>query len=201
VVELEQLELIGGKLCLDFVNTIDPRHARPRQEFLINYDALLAWAVRAGAISTAERATLAARAAQHDQEARTVLSRAIPLREALYVLLAPGTRDDPETDTLTVLNAEVRTTMAATVVEREPSGYRLSRGPGNDLDRVLWPVVHSALEVLSSRQLHRVRECHGNGCGWLFMDVSKAGRRRWCSMTSCGNREKANRHRGRVSHP
>jgi predicted RNA-binding Zn ribbon-like protein len=200
-VELDQLEVIGGAVCLDFVNTIDPRHALPRHEFLVDYDALLAWAVRVGAVGSAEHADLARCAAQHGQEAQDVVLRAIRFREALYLLLAPGTRDDPEDDTLAVVNAEVRTTMTATVVEAAPSGYRLSWTPSDDLDRVIWPVVRSAVEVLTTARLHRVRECQGHGCGWLFLDVSKAGRRRWCSMTSCGNREKAKRHRNRVRHP
>jgi predicted RNA-binding Zn ribbon-like protein len=42
-----------------------------------------------------------------------------------------------------------------------------------------------------------VKECDGHDCGWLFLDTSKAGRRRWCSMDVCGNRAKAQRYRRR----
>jgi predicted RNA-binding Zn ribbon-like protein len=40
----------------------------------------------------------------------------------------------------------------------------------------------------------RVRECANNRCLWLFLDDSKNGTRRWCSMQACGNRAKAYRH-------
>jgi predicted RNA-binding Zn ribbon-like protein len=62
---------------------------------------------------------------------------------------------------------------------------------------MLSPVAWSVAELLMSEDLHRVRECAGPDCGWLFMDTSKNGSRRWCSMETCGNRAKARRHRER----
>ena len=59
---------------------------------------------------------------------------------------------------------------------------------GDELDRVLWPVTRAAAELATSPQLARVHECAGVDCGWLSLDTSKAGRRRWCSMEICGNR-------------
>jgi predicted RNA-binding Zn ribbon-like protein len=59
----------------------------------------------------------------------------------------------------------------------------------------MWPVVHSAAELLTSPHLDRVRQCADDrGCGFLFFDTSRNGSRRWCSMESCGNRAKARRH-------
>ena len=40
----------------------------------------------------------------------------------------------------------------------------------------------------------KVRRCANPECGWLFLDDSRAGKRRWCSMLACGNRAKARRH-------
>jgi predicted RNA-binding Zn ribbon-like protein len=40
--------------------------------------------------------------------------------------------------------------------------------------------------------------CDGETCYWLFYDVSRTGRRRWCDMATCGNRAKAARHRARA---
>jgi predicted RNA-binding Zn ribbon-like protein len=45
-----------------------------------------------------------------------------------------------------------------------------------------------------SPDVGRLRHCLNDQCGWLFMDDSKNGSRRWCSMRSCGNRAKAQRH-------
>jgi predicted RNA-binding Zn ribbon-like protein len=67
------------------------------------------------------------------------------------------------------------------------------------LDRPIWPVAKQAADLLTApRELARVGLCAGDGCGWLFFD--RTGRRRWCSMRSCGNRAKAasyyQRHKG-----
>jgi predicted RNA-binding Zn ribbon-like protein len=67
-----------------------------------------------------------------------------------------------------------------------------------DLDRVLWPAVVSAAELLTSDDLGRVRECASERCAWLFLDRSKNQSRRWCDMTVCGNRSKARRHYSRL---
>ncbi len=56
------------------------------------------------------------------------------------------------------------------------------------LDRVLWPVVCLAVEVLTSSEIARVKECaNPDDCDWLFLDSSKNNRRRWCSMEGCGS--------------
>ena len=60
--------------------------------------------------------------------------------------------------------------------------------------RPIWPVALSAAELLMLGDLGRVEECPGSdGCGWLFFDSSKNGRRRWCSMEGCGSRDKMRR--------
>ena len=64
----------------------------------------------------------------------------------------------------------------------------------DDLDYMLWPVVRTAADLLTSDDLLRVRECARTGCDWLFVDLSKNHSRRWCSMNMCGSRVKARRY-------
>lgn len=78
------------------------------------------------------------------------------------------------------------------------SGYELVSTAGDELDQMLWPVLWAATQLATSSGLERVRSCPGQDCGWLFLDTSKAGRRRWCSMAICGNRMKTKRHRARA---
>ena len=59
---------------------------------------------------------------------------------------------------------------------------------------LLAPVLWSAGDLLAGARLDRVRRCANPECGWLFLDDSRVGKRRWCSMQSCGNRAKAKRH-------
>jgi predicted RNA-binding Zn ribbon-like protein len=195
--DLSDLEIIGGSLSLDFVNTIDPRYREPRVEYLPDYGSVLAWATRLRAISEADARILARAAERRPDLARGVHRRAIRLRDRIYELAAP----DPEAPrldrALRTFNGEVRRAAAATTLVRTDNDYRLGWVPLDRLDSVLWPVVQSAVDLLTSPSTGRIRECEGEGCGWLFIDTSKAGRRRWCSMASCGNREKYRRHHAR----
>ena len=71
-------------------------------------------------------------------------------------------------------------------------------GPYPDLLR---PVLRSALHLLSSPELARLRECAAERCGKLYLDHTKNASRRWCDMDTCGNRAKARRHQARRRHP
>jgi predicted RNA-binding Zn ribbon-like protein len=67
-----------------------------------------------------------------------------------------------------------------------------------DLRAPLWPVARSAADLLTSSDLAALRLCAADTCAWLFLDTSRNGSRRWCSMRTCGNRAKARRHHARV---
>jgi predicted RNA-binding Zn ribbon-like protein len=62
---------------------------------------------------------------------------------------------------------------------------------------VLAPVALAAAELLTRADPRRVRRCAAPNCGAWFLDTSKGGRRKWCSMATCGNRAKAAKHRKR----
>jgi predicted RNA-binding Zn ribbon-like protein len=66
--------------------------------------------------------------------------------------------------------------------------------PDPSAGALLAPTLWSAADLLVGAQLHRVRQCANPECGWLFLDNSKSGNRRWCSMSACGNCAKAHRH-------
>ena len=177
----EMPNLIGGALCLDFVNTVDPRHEPGRREYLDDYAALVAWGVHAGAIETSQGERLREAAAGVPAEAEHVLSRAIRLREALYPLFRRAARGQPPgPDDLGVLQAELPRALPHLRVTWSPSGYAREWERGSPaLDQVLWPVAWSAAELLVQGPLERIRECPGQDtCGWLFLDLSKNRSRR-----------------------
>src|SRR5262249_60882051 len=78
---MEMPNLVGGALCLDFVNTVDPRHAPGRREYLDSYPALAGWGSHAGAIDAAQGERLREAAAGVPAEGDRVLGRAIRRRE------------------------------------------------------------------------------------------------------------------------
>lgn len=191
----QRFTLVGGSLCLDFANTADWHAGDAPVELLTGYEVLLAWARAAGVIDGQRAQRLASEAARSPDATAATLRRAIMLREAVYRLfsrLAAG--DEADLADLATINAELAHALPHRLVERTPDGV-LGWGWRDDgLDCLLWPVVLSAAELLTSDDLDRVRECDGHGCGWLFIDNSRNRSRRWCSMESCGNRAKARRH-------
>jgi predicted RNA-binding Zn ribbon-like protein len=136
-------------------------------------------------------------AERHPGKARAAFRAARELREQLYRIFsshAAGAAPDPsDLDALALVHGQAVT--HARLIPTE-GGYRW--GWDEDLgrfDRPLWPVARDTTDLLTTGRLHRIRECPGpDGCGWLFYDTSRNGKRRWCSMEVCGNRAKGRRH-------
>lgn len=78
-----------------------------------------------------------------------------------------------------------------------PAGYRWAWHDADSLESVLWPIIGSAADLLTSPELEKVKLCAADDCGWLFIDGSRNRSRRWCDMSDCGNRAKARRYRRR----
>jgi predicted RNA-binding Zn ribbon-like protein len=193
-------EFDSGRLCLDFTNTLGDRpDESPHEEALHTYADLVAWGEAAGILATDEAAEMLREAARRPAEAETTFARAITFREAMYRLfsvIAAGA--ETPVDDLDVVNHAIATATARGRLAPEHGHFHWRWEHDTSLlDSMLWPVAWSAAELLMSDELHRVRECAGHDCGWLFMDTSKNGSRRWCSMETCGNRAKARRHRAR----
>ncbi|HST62601.1 MAG TPA: ABATE domain-containing protein [Longimicrobium sp.] len=195
---LAGLNVIGGRLCLDFVNTVDT-HDTYIDEKLVAYTDLVWWALRVGVLDDAAAAPLIAAAEAEPTRAGEVLARALEVREALYRLFAAARTGEAGADAdVRVLNDALARTLGHLRVEAGAGEYGWRWAEGTELERVLWPVVRDAAELLVSGELRRVGKCCGNDCDWLYLDTSRNRSRRWCDMQVCGNRAKARRHYQRV---
>jgi predicted RNA-binding Zn ribbon-like protein len=193
----ETFELIGGHLALDFVNTIDWRGDPARREdLLLSFEDLAAWAKAAKLVRTADIRTLRL-AAQRDQaRALRSLRRARRLREVLaHVLLAAGGDARPAARDVRLINAFLAAALRHRRLQVRGAAFAWvwARRESELFDALLWPIVLAAVDLLASDDRTRIRECRGEGCGWLFLDTSRNRRRRWCTMQSCGNRAKVRR--------
>jgi predicted RNA-binding Zn ribbon-like protein len=170
--------------------------AQYRQEYLTSYADLVAWSQHAGILSDEQARDLLSQAERHPELAVAALARAITVREALHHLfVAVATGKVITEDDVAVLNAALADALAHLRLHAEGQGFAWTwEIAGAALDHMLWPILRSAAELLTSQRLGRVRECAGDPCGWLFLDTSKNGSRRWCDMAGCGNRAKARRH-------
>ena len=207
-------KLIGGRLCLDFVNAVGGRNPVSsskkenakagliREDKLNNYGDLLAWSQHVGLLTEGEMQKLLRESRQRQSEAAAVFARAIELREAIYRLCkAILNKTLPRQSDLALLNQELVIAYGR---------VRLATGKTNfawewidatsALDQMLWRITDSAAEFLTTGDFTRLRECSGEDCGWLFEDTSKNRRRQWCDMRDCGNLAKVRRFRTR-SHP
>lgn len=170
----------GGALCLDFANTVEPRNAPAEREFLTGYDDLVTWAERAG---------LGAPAEVDPTGAAGAYELALTLREALYRIFATGA----EPADLAVLQEVYLDGLRHADLRRDGDGFQWEYRSDPDPRRPLWPVAASAVDLLlDPAVLARVKVCPDT-CGWLFLDTTKNGRRRWCSMSECGTGAKVRR--------
>ena len=177
--------------ALNFCNTRAGWGQPTPKEYLHTPDHLAVWARENGLI-TGETATRVSGL----QGGQAVVARAVAFRSALYaVLIGPAGPHDWD-----ALNAELRaatatltlTPGAAPAADAGRASWQLDQ---SSVDLPLRAVAWAAAELLTSPLAARVAACPGQGCGWVFADPR--GRRRWCSMAWCGNRNKARRHAAR----
>jgi|SRR5581483_4135763 len=194
-------ELSGGRLCLDFVNTVSNRGSEAPVDHLRSYGDFLSFCEQAHAVPAALLRQLAKEAAAHPAAARSALSQAVAVREALFHVfdaISAGRRPRPVD--LAVVNEHVPAAFARSRVTADADRYTLIVDAADgDLLSPLAPIVKSAVDLLTSADVDRVRACAAETCEWLFMDTTKNRTRRWCAMKVCGNREKVRRFRSRAS--
>jgi predicted RNA-binding Zn ribbon-like protein len=198
--DAENHMLIGGALCLDFVNTLNGHRdgplGTPRHEYLLDYRDLVLWSHHAGILTPDQAGHLQEQAARRPSEAKHVLEKTLSLRETLYRIfkgIAGGIRpEQADLETLDQVRLEI---LAQSRLVPQNSSFRIAWQDG--LDCMLTPLVLSAVDLLTSNELGRLRECDGEGCDWLFVDKSRNHLRRWCSMEHCGNRAKSHRQYAR----
>ena len=194
---VETLELIGGWLCLDWANTVSARSGPERHEYLTCYADLLEWGRRAGVLTQRDVRRLERDAARRPGEAAAVLDRAITMRETIYrIFAAVASQRSPKKADVASLNAMLAEALSRLQVQPAEAAFAWQWAwEPRALDVMLWPIVRSAADLLTSTDLCRVRQCaRREDCGWLFVDTSRNQSRRWCSMSMCGSRVKSSRY-------
>ncbi|MCF4139816.1 CGNR zinc finger domain-containing protein [Streptomyces sp. Tue 6430] len=172
-----------GALCLELLVTGGPG-AFARYEVLHEPADLAAWADRSRLPEGLELTV-------SDAE----LSRVRAVRDALFLLTADRAHGRPQRpEHLDALNAAAAE--APLVPCLTPDGTR-AWAPGATGTQLLSTVARDAVDLFTGPYAHRVRECGAHDCRLLFVDTSRPGRRRWCAMEHCGNREKVRAHRAR----
>lgn len=175
--------MLRPDLCLEFVNTRYWRGRPAPTETLNTVEDLTAWA--------AANVKL-----RKEMLGQAEFERAIELRETIYRLFDATARDKPPAPRdLEAFNSALAAAPARRRLRKDRDGFswtvEMKSSTAHDL---LAPVLWSAGDLLAGTRLGRARLCANPQCRWLFLDDSRAGKRRWCSMQACGNRAKARRH-------
>jgi predicted RNA-binding Zn ribbon-like protein len=184
-----------GWLCLDFANTLDWRGSDNPVETLNKYGDLLEWSTDKGIISGDVKNALLRKSEEKPVEARAVLEKAREIRENIYQMLSDTAHGRPiKIADLKGFNKALASMLSHSRLAPYLGGLRWDWDSHPDkLDSVIWPLVRSAVDLMTSEAIKRVGQCADEKCGWLFWDTSRNRSRRWCDMSSCGNRSKVRR--------
>lgn len=172
--------LVGGRLILDFLNTADWSRDGGVVDDKLDGPADLATWLDAVGLPRRDLSELGAGLA----ELRGFRS------EMRGIFLAALGMGDVSHDALATLNRAASRGSDALVEAAGDHATVFARTSG--LARIL--AISAAAVLGDPRESCRVKLCPGGNCGWLFLDETKNGRRRWCTMETCGNRAKASRH-------
>jgi predicted RNA-binding Zn ribbon-like protein len=197
--QVRELPIVAGQLALDFANTIDDPAGPARHDHIATYPGLLNWSIRVGAVSRGQAERLLEVAASRPGQAGAALRRAHTLRR---VVIATFTEVATGESSASRHWADLQPFVIDSISHAElvPAGSAGSAGPAyhlgwpdtDQLHAMLWPIAHTALDLLTGPDLHRVKRCAG--CPWLFLDHSKNASRRWCAMNDCGTHAKIRRY-------
>ncbi len=193
---LETLEIVGGALCLDFVNTINSRQ-RPEHDYLTVYSELANWGGKIRVLSAGQNSRLQKQARRDVKMAENALEKAREFRELLYRLFSNLARQsEPDKKDMASFSKFYGEAISCCQLVKTENYFSPRWEVDQTYDAMLWPIAYSAAQILLSKELMQVKECPG--CGWLFLDTSKNQSRRWCNMNTCGARDKMRRYHGRL---
>ncbi|HEU4587227.1 MAG TPA: CGNR zinc finger domain-containing protein [Gemmatimonadales bacterium] len=189
---------VGGDPSLDLVNTADWTHAGPFRDRLGGYERFTEWAEGAGVLTRRDGERLRAAARAHPRRAAAAFARVREVRRVLQALFTAAAAGAVPESLLAQLNSLLPEALARLELTAKGSRVQLAwRGLGDDLTAPLWPVVWAAARLLDSAEAARLRVCSGVECGWVYVDRSRNGMRRWCEMATCGTSAKNRRRRAR----
>jgi predicted RNA-binding Zn ribbon-like protein len=194
-VRTDSFEWSGGHPALDLVNTLDERPSASPVDRLAAYEDLVRFSEQAGLIEDRLGRILLR---LDGPGGRAALRRARALREHLHAILAQAhLRRSPPAPDLEAISGAVQAAHAARILVPRPSpamlDYTWARPATPEIP------LHACALAIERLLVHEdrgnIRKCGADDCGVFFLDSSKSGRRQWCSMKACGNREKQRRWR------
>jgi predicted RNA-binding Zn ribbon-like protein len=196
VQECEKHRLIGGALCLDFANTLNGHNREPHHEYIHEYSDLVRWCVHVGSLSREDLECYLKNGQEHPRKAKAVYESALLLRELIFRVFQSVVSGNPVSpQDLEQLASVWKEGQTNSRLLQTINGFSIKWGDADVMRQPLFPISASAINLLTSMTVQRIRLCAGDHCDWLFIDNSRNHLRRWCSMDECGNQAKMKRRR------
>ena len=194
-----QFKLVGGHPALDFINTVRDWTAAEPHDYLGEFSDAIRFGQRAGFLTRAD--VLGLRRRTPDIELTRLRKLRALLKRIFQMRLSGETPSSTDLGKLSAILAEAaRATRLVVVPQTHRSSQVRMRREINvekaDDALLRLRIVEAAVALLVSDAMLRVKSCPT--CGWFFLDVSKNGSRRWCSMDACGSVAKARRYYRRL---
>jgi predicted RNA-binding Zn ribbon-like protein len=188
---IASVRLVGGRPCLDFVNTIHDRFASEPEDYLGTAERYLEWCVRARLLDEREAPRIAVRT--------HTLREVRRFRERLYAILIARIRGTSAPALgVTELDRWLHCAWGDLIVDPGSVQYLSWSSKAIDAELPLKRIALSALELLQEGSSPRLRQCAASdSCGWLFYDDTRNAGRRWCAMATCGTAAKMREYRAR----
>ena len=192
---LSTLELDGGTLCLNFVNSVKNRFEKPFYEFIITPDDWILWSNRTQICDSLTKEHLSKYVSENNDKAIRELNRIIKVREVLYRIFRNiAYKKSPLIEDIRIFNNELSFSFRYLNIEinNNLETILIWNYKEPDLLYTLLPIIKSAYELLTTDLKERIKECPN--CGWLYLDKSKSNSRIWCNMKTCGNTMKIKKY-------
>jgi predicted RNA-binding Zn ribbon-like protein len=191
---IETLQLDGGCIVFDFTNTISSRKNESGFDYLSDYSEFLKWSGKVGLLPGNQLKVLK----KVEQKSEKLVSKSfrhlIHARDVLYALFSSISNKKPiDQRALKQFNTLLSDSFSDISLQTIRNEFRVSFYNESRLtNEPLNIIMKSAYDVLVNEDSARVKECPS--CGWLFLDKTKNGKRKWCDMQVCGSHDKALRY-------
>ena len=192
---IESLTVESTVLSCNFVNTVYAWRGTNLNEYLKSYDDLIAWCKKLNVYDSTHLNLLQQEAAAHPEKAENALRKMIKVRQIMYEFISSVAAQEKNRyeALLQKINPFISDALARVDLIYENDGFKTGfRKSSVDLQSPLWPVLKSLHDLILRADLTRIKEC--TKCGWVFLDETKNGRRRWCSPVECGTYDKMFRY-------
>jgi predicted RNA-binding Zn ribbon-like protein len=192
---IANLQLDGGCPIFDFTNTISNRNDPDYFDYLKKYEDFIQWIDKVGLLSKGKLNAITIFSKSHTRRSADVFKQIIEVREVAFRLLSCiGKKHKVKQETLEAFNYFLTEALSSMHVEvgRAEITTSFNISEKTVLKEPLYLLIKNAFDILSTKHFERIKECPA--CGWLFLDTTKNGKRRWCNMQVCGSNDKARRY-------